>query len=145
MGMVVGGDKAWKMKHHGELVVAFHWVGSQGAEQEPALCLFPRYPAPGAGVVIIGLSAAYKYADAKTGEPTEYLLHQTIPFAQHMGMILTSGLLRKIADAIVDELPELVAMPPEPTTFELERRAAEARVGEMDIKVDGELMTTVAV
>ena len=42
---------------------------------------------------------------------------------------------RKIAEVIVDSLPDLVAMPPEPTGLNAQEQAA---VGELSIKLDGQ-------
>lgn len=139
-GIIVGGPQAHKVQRHGELAVAYHWVGSGGNDPEPTMCIYPAVPSRGAGVVMIGISAAYKYADPRSGEPTDYLLHQTIPFAKHMGMVMTSSTLRKIADVIVDGLPDLIAMPPEPYDFEAERRKAEGKVGEMRVIANGEVV-----
>lgn len=145
MGIVVGGKDAWKVYKTGELVVAFHWVGSQGNDPEPTMCLYPAHPSRKAGVVMIGISSAYKYADPRSGDPTPYLVQQTIPFAEHMGMVATSGLLRKIANTVVDFMNDLVMMPPEPEELEAIRRAKEGKAGEMSIIANGQTIMTAEV
>ena len=145
MGLTVGGSDAWKVHRTGELVVAFHWVGSGGKDPEPTMCLYPAHPSRKAGVVMIGLSSAYKYADSRSGDPTPYLVQQTIPFAEHMGMVATSGLLRKIADTVADFLPDLLKMPNEPLELEAIRKAKEGKVGEMAIIANGEKVLEVEV
>jgi hypothetical protein len=147
VGITVGDETAWKVRRHGDIVVAFHWVGAgQDAEEEPAMVLYPAIPSKGAGCVIICLSAAYKYADSRTGEPTVYLLQRLTQFAKQMGMVITSSAMRKIADVVVDSLPDLLIMPPEPNAVAIERALKETggvRLGEADIKVDGETIATV--
>lgn len=145
MGLMVGGDDAWKVHRTGELVVAFHWVGSGGNDPEPTMCLYPAHPSRKAGVVMIGLSAAYKYVDSRSGDPTPYLVQQCVPFSEHMGMVITSGTLRKIANTVVDFIPDLLAMPNEPDELDAIRRAKEGKVGEMSIIANGEKVLEVAV
>jgi hypothetical protein len=109
---------------------------------EPAMVLFPAIPGSGAGAYIIALSAAWRYADSYTGQPTPYLLQQTIPIARQLGMFITADTLRRIADIIVDTLPDLIAMPPEPADIETARKADAARqcghAGDLVVTVDGE-------
>ena len=145
MGIVVGGNDAWKVHKAGELVVAFHWVGSGGEDPEPTMCLYPAIPSRKAGVVMIGLSSAHRYADSKSGDPLPYLVQQTPVFANHMGMVLTSGTLRKIADAVVDFMPDLLRMPPEPPELDAIRRAKEGKAGDLSIIANGETIMEASV
>lgn len=132
MPVQIGGAKAWKVRQHGDIAVAFHWVN-----EEPAMILFPaRRSLPGAGAYAIALSAAFKYADSKSGAPTPYLVEQSVVAAQQLGFSKTDTFAaRKIAEVIVDSLPDLVEMPPEPQQFNQEQARA---IGEMAIKIDGE-------
>ncbi len=132
MPVQIGGAKAWKVRQHGDIAVSFQWVND-----EPAMILFPaRRSLPGAGAVVICLSAAFKYADARTGGPTPYLIHFSVQAAQQLGFTNSDTFAaRKIAEVIVDSLPDLVDMPPEPQQFNQEQAQA---IGEMAIKIDGE-------
>jgi hypothetical protein len=112
MGITVGGDKAWKTRRAGDIFISYQWVN-----EEPAMLLYPARPGPGAGVYAIALSSAWRYADSDTGMPTHYLIQQADVAAEVMGMLATTSTLRAIADAIVDGLPDLVEMPPEPAAF----------------------------
>jgi hypothetical protein len=47
------------------------------------------------------------------------------------------SVLHRIIDAIVEAAPDLVAMPPEPTSLAREREQAGAVVGELTIKDKG--------
>lgn len=133
MPVMVGGEKAWKVRKHGDIGVSFQWVN-----EEPAMILFPAAKInafQNAGAYVIGLSAAYKYADSKTGGPTPYLVRQAIAAAVQLGFMATDTFaVRKIADVIVDSLPDLCEMPPEPVAMTL-KQAQE--IGEILVKVDG--------
>lgn len=101
------------------------------------MILFPaRKSLPGAGAFVIALSAAFKYADSKSGAPTQYLIEASVMAARQMGFSPTDTFAsRKIAEVIVDSLPDLVDMPPEPQQFNQEQATA---IGEMAIKIDGQ-------
>jgi hypothetical protein len=132
MAVMIGGPKAWKTRQTGDIGVSYQWVND-----EPAMILFPaRHALPGHGAYVVCLSAAFKYADSKTGGPTPYLIEAAKHAADVMGMFPDQFTLRRIADVIVDGLPDLVDMPPEPVGFnEAEHRAI---AGEMTIRVDGQ-------
>lgn len=132
MPVQIGGAKAWKVRQHGDIAVAFQWVN-----EEPAMILFPaRRSLPGAGAFVIAISAAFKYADSKTGAPTPYLVRASVQAAQQLGFSPTDTFAaRRIAEVIVDSLPDLIDMPPEPQQFTQEQAQA---IGEMVIKIDGE-------
>lgn len=132
MPVQIGGPKAWKVRQHGDIGVSFQWVN-----EEPAMILFPaRRSLPGAGAYVICLSAAFRYANSKTGAPTPFLVQSAALAAKQFGFMPTDTFAaRKIAEVIVDSLPDLVDMPPEPTGMTKEQTAT---IGEMVIKVDGE-------
>ena len=132
MPVQIGGAKAWKVRSHGDIGVAFQWVN-----EEPAMILFPaRRSLPGAGAFVLDLSSAFKYANSQSGEPTLYLVKQSIAIAKHLGFGATDTYAaRKIAGVIVDSLPDLLSMPPEPQQFTEKQTQA---IGEMSLKVDGE-------
>lgn len=101
------------------------------------MILFPaRRSLSGAGAYVICLSVAWKYADSTSGEPTPYLVRAAVQGARQLGFSPTDTFAaRKIAEVIVDNLPDLIDMPPEPQQFNQEQQQA---IGEMVIKIDGE-------
>jgi hypothetical protein len=107
MGLIVGGEGAWKVRTQKDLVVAFHWVNG-----EPAMVLFPQRRRLGAAAYIIGLSHAYKYAE-KSGYPTPYCVKQAMVAAGVMAMDRTRQTCMNIVEVILDNLEDLVRMPPE--------------------------------
>lgn len=132
MPVLIGGPLAWKVRRHGDIGVSFQWVNG-----EPAMILFPAAKAlPGAGAYVIPIDTAHKYADSKTGAPTPWLVRQSIVAAKQLGYMGTDSFAaRKIADVIVDSLPDLIEMPPEPQAFNEQQAAA---IGELAIKIDGQ-------
>ena len=134
MPVQIGGPKAWKVRAHGDVGVSFQWVND-----EAAMILFPaRRSLPGAGAYVICLSAAFKYANSVTGEPTPFLIEASVVAAKQMGFSPTDTFAcRKIAEVIVDSLPDLVSMPPEPQQFNERQTQA---IGEMSIKMDGRVI-----
>ena len=107
MGIIVGGEDAWKVRAQKDLVVAFHWVNG-----EPAMVLFPQRRRLGAAAYIIGLSHAYKYAE-KNGYPTPYCVKQAMVAAGVMAMDQTRETCKNIVEVILDNLEDLIRMPPE--------------------------------
>lgn len=107
MGIVVGGEGAWKVRAQKDLVVAFHWVNG-----EPAMVLFPQRRRLGAAAYIIALSAAFKYAE-RSGYPTKYCVRQAMVAAGVMAMDQTRETCKNIVEVILDNLEDLVRMPPE--------------------------------
>lgn len=108
MGLIVGGPDAWKVRTSGDIVIAFHWVNG-----EPAMVLWPVRKPLGCVPYCIGLSHAYKYAK-NTGYPTPYCVTQAVAAAQVMGMDTGRETVKRIVEIILDNLEDLVRMPPEP-------------------------------
>jgi hypothetical protein len=79
----LGGDKAWRIRVFGDVVVAFHWVNG-----EPAMCLYPKRPRMygNRGAFIVCLSAAHKYAHANGYAIPEYMIPKALEAARVMGM-----------------------------------------------------------
>jgi hypothetical protein len=132
MGVILGGDTAWKVRVKGDIVCAFHWV--QG---EPAMCLYPRDKRLGAAAFVIKLSVAHQYARSN-GYPTKYLMEACGKAAVVMGMEAQGFTMHRIADVILDGLPDLVEMPPEPAFPKKKGQ----RAGEITLKLgDKEIAT----
>ena len=130
--VALGGETAWRVyRSQGGIGVAYHWI-----EGKPSMCLYPlsamTIKPPGA--YVIPQREAYRFAHSN-GEPE---LDEAIPAAARaceiMGVHQTPAMLRHIVDAILDGLPDLIEMPPEPEQL----KPVKPNVGEMAIKVDGE-------
>jgi hypothetical protein len=133
MSVMLGGDKTWKQRIKGDLVVTYQWVNG-----EPALILFPkRKQTLNSGAFAICLSAAYQYANSD-GSPTPYAISQALRGAEAMGFFPDKMTCIRIVDAIIDGIPDLIEMPPEnPGYNESKHREV---IGEMNIKQDGRVI-----
>lgn len=117
--------------------VFYQYIGvDRSRPDEPCMVLGSKGQRRAAWV--IPLSVAHIYANSATGAPTEYLVGATIKIAQALGLSPDKYVCRDIADAILDNLPELLAMPPAPeedTKAKIER--AVERHG-LNVSVNGE-------
>jgi hypothetical protein len=135
MGIVVGGQHAWKVERKGDIVRAFHWVNG-----EPAMVLFPVRKRLGAGAFVVCMSAAHKYA-RRDGYPTEYSIAQAHKAATLMAMDTNKGTVHNIVTTIIDGISDLVRMPPEP---QLPQKKL-ASIGEITLKSQGRVIGSVEV
>lgn len=100
----------------GDLRVIGTWYGTD--EVEPAIVILPAYRP--AKPCVIALSAAYKYDDAR------YCAHAARAFGKIMGLSDDMATTAKLADVIHGSLPDLLTIPPFPTTEEV--------VGEVEVQ-----------
>jgi hypothetical protein len=135
----LGGDKAWRIRKFGDIVVAFHWVNG-----EPAMCLYPKIPRTlgNRGAAIICLSAIHKYVKSNGDPEPSYLIPKAIEAARVMGMDETKFTVKRIADAILECVEDLVKMPPEPDSLQGPQGK---QVGEMSLMVNGHVIHEEAV
>lgn len=130
MGVMLGGEKAWKVYVKGDIVVSFQWVNG-----EPAMILYPKRPiGVGAGAFVLPIESAFKYADSKRGAPTPYCIEMAAKAADVMGLFPDRFTLFRIVDAIMEGLIDLIGMPPEPTGLNAKETEA---VGELLVKING--------
>jgi hypothetical protein len=129
MPVILGGPTALMTRKKGDLMISFQHVNG-----EEAMVLYPVNKRLGAGGYVICLSAAYKYV-----EPA-YLAAASYKAASVMGFNpdMERSIVHRIADAILENLEDLVRMKPEPKELE----EAGAKFGEMDLLVNGEIVTT---
>jgi hypothetical protein len=137
MGLVLGGDTAWKVFRKDAVVLAFHWV--QG---EPSMVLYPyggRLMLRKAVPYCLPLSRAHQLVkDGSNGAIVDSaVLWQIATTAVRvMGLGDDFQITKAVADLILNHLDDLCDMPPEPLAFERARRPAPT--GEVAFKVDGE-------
>jgi hypothetical protein len=142
MGMVIGGERAWRRFRKGDLAVALHWING-----EPAMVLFPAHLTESRvrriTPFVIPLSVGHEYV-ASDGHPNLVrALQGATEAAICLGMQPELSVVHRIIDAIVEAIPDLVAMPPEPTA--LQRVDRGPAVGELSIQVDGQVVKEVEV
>ena len=130
-------DVFWKVAEKGDIKIYFRWDADN--ENEPCMTLYPKFAglAMRPSGVDITLEDAWKFADSYSGQPSRYLISILVSIAQRMGMHPDRSLLHRIADAIVEYIPDLIAMPPKLQTHTDERKLQES-IGEATIKIDGQ-------
>ncbi len=133
MPLVIGGEKAWRVRRSGDIGISYHWVND-----EPAMILFPaKRSGPTTGAFVICMSAAWQYANSDGHPNLAYMVPTAAKAAKQMGFTSTDTFaVKAIIDAIIDGIPDLLDMPPDPPTYVDE--AVKQNVGDLTIKVDGE-------
>ncbi len=119
---MLGGPKARGQRILRGIVVSYQYV-----DGEPALVLFPLRKFPGAGAMIICLSAAWQYTD------DNYLVQSAQKGAEMMGLGSTKAAIYSVATVINECLEDLVKMKPEPE--EHKRVIGEGRLSQGDGQV----------
>jgi hypothetical protein len=142
MGIVVGGERAWRKFRKGDIAIALHWVNG-----EPAMVLFPAHMTQGRvqriTPFVIPLSVGHEYV-ASDGHPNLLrALKGATEAAMCLGMTPEMSTVHRIIDAIVETIPDLVSMPPEPVAMQRVDRGQP--VGELSIQVDGQVVKEVEV
>ena len=116
--------KAHKAFVIGDVLAILTWVND-----ERALVMMPAHRAQGAPWFIVCESAAYKYDDPR------YLARQAAKAASVMGMDESTSTWVRVADIIMNYLPDLIRMPAAP-----EPEKMLGSVGAMHLKADGEII-----
>jgi hypothetical protein len=142
MGIVVGGERAWRKYRKGDIAIALHWVNG-----EPAMVLFPAHMTQSRvqriTPYVIPLSVGHEYV-ASDGHPNLLrALQGATEAALCLGMTPEMSTVHRIIDAIVETIPDLVCMPPEPVAMQRVDRGP--TVGELSIQVDGQVVKEVEV
>lgn len=124
MSVLIGGEKAYLQRIAGDIVISYQWVN-----QEPAMIIWPKIKRLATkGAYVIPIDSAYKYADM------DYLVEAAAKAAEFIGMDESRFTIHRIATAILDGLPDLLEMPPEPNGL---NKLQNEQIGEAKIIVDG--------
>ena len=128
-----GGREAWKTRKQGDIGIAFHWITAGDFKDEPSMVLFPLRKRLGAAAFVIPMSKAFEYADSN-GYPSSELVSSSFKAAEVMAMDSTRMTAHRIADVILNNIEDLVKMPPAPPV----QRKHGPNVGEIALKSGGE-------
>jgi len=121
MGVSIDLARAHASHHYGEIIAVFTWVND-----ERALVLLPAYR-KGAPWFVVMESASFKY------DNPVYLARMSAKAAEVLGMEEAAGTAFKIANIIIEGLPDLIRMPSAP-----EPQMSKAAYGNMELRADGE-------
>lgn len=124
MGVQLDPRKAHKALVVGDVLMILTWVND-----ERAMVLMPAHRRQGAPWFVILESAAFKYDDPR------YLANQSAKAATIMGMAETTSTWVRVADIIMNYLPDLIRMPTAP-----EPEYVKAAIGEMHLLADGQVV-----
>ena len=112
--------KSYQAHVIGDILAILTWVND-----ERALVLMPAHRAQGAPWFVICESAAFLYDDP------HYLAHQSVKASSVLGMDETTSTWKRIADLILNYLPDLIRMPSAPAP------EVGKTIGEMTLLADG--------
>lgn len=112
----LGGAAAWKQYTKGDIVGSLQWVDLRAYGEthedgpEPVLAIFAANRRMDAGAYLIPATAAHQYADNR-GNPTMRLMGTAMKAAITLGFHPDRATVYRIADLVVDAIPDLVRMP----------------------------------
>lgn len=116
-----GGQNAYKTFKKGDVTVSLQWVQLNDWDEmpEPCMCLYRSNSSrlvqkQSGGAYVIPQNKACMYVDSKTGQPTKSLIAGASSAAIHMGFYPDQMTCFRIADAIVEAIPDLLYMPDVP-------------------------------
>lgn len=123
----------WKQRVKGDIAIYYRWEDNQ-----PCMTLYPAYPglAVRPSGVDFTMDVAYTLAGGD-GNPTAGLMQRLEKAAIVMGLFPDKWTCRRIADAIVEGIPDLLEMPPFPPASFVDDRKGQEVLGEGLIKVAG--------
>lgn len=133
MPVEFGGREAWRVRHSGDIGVAFHWVTAGELQDEPSMVLFPLRKRLGSAAYVLPLNRAYQFAESHGG-PGKELLSSALTAAKVMAMDETKSTVYRIATVILDNIEDLVKMPPAP----MKRADMSGPTGVMSLKIGGD-------
>jgi hypothetical protein len=124
MPFEVGGAKCWRKHRRGDLIAAMHWVNG-----EPALIFAAANGSGGAYAVPLG--SAYQYVRSDGYPEPVACACLAADVAEQLGVGQDKRTLFGITELLLDAVPDLLSMPPEPR---LDKAGSGAVVGELVIK-----------
>jgi hypothetical protein len=145
IGIKLGPQAHLIRQARGGLTVYFEWFDNDRNELgrgEPTLFIArtARFALSGnRGSVAIPMQHAHQHADSKTGAPTAYLIAFAARGCVELGLEPSRDNVRMLADAIVDNLPDLIKMPPEPHPDAF-ASAKSKPLGVIEVKADGKVV-----
>jgi hypothetical protein len=132
--MVMLGGDVYEQRTKGDIVYEFKWVNG-----EPVMLIYKRTLGKNTPAYMIELADAHKFA-MSNGHATQRLIrHYCVEAAKAIQAHHDKATMHRIIDVILDGIPILVAMPPEPKEQEVANRPSSGN-DELTVKVDGKVM-----
>lgn len=135
--MVMLGGDVYEQRTKGDITYEFKWVNG-----EPVMLIYKRTLGRNTPAYMIELADAHKFA-LSSGHATERLMkHYCVEAARAIQSHHDKATMHRLIDVILDGIPILVGMPPEPKAVEIANRPSTGN-DELTIKVDGKVIAEV--
>lgn len=106
----LGGERSWRTRVKGDIVVSFQWLDIGGEDPEPCMCLFPANRRMDTAAYVIPQRHAHAYATSDGGATPQHV-GTAFKAAIHMEFFPDKTTVHRIMDAIVENMPDLIEMP----------------------------------
>lgn len=126
--ILLGGKTAWRVRRVGPMVLSYQWL-----DGKPAMFVYPENRPEGYGALCIPLDSAHLWAKADGYPHLEHAIPTAMRAAPTMGVGVSKPGIHMIVDAVLEGIPDLLRMPPEPPR----RPKASPVLGELAIKEGG--------
>lgn len=137
--MVMLGGDVFDQRVTGDIVSEFKWV-----DGEPVMLIYKRVLGNNTPAYMIEMADAHLFA-LSSGAPSKALLGKLChEAARAIGSEHDKATIFRLIDVIMDGLPDLLRMPPEPKEHEIANRPSSGN-DEMSIKVNGQTVIEVVV
>jgi hypothetical protein len=146
-----GGSNAHKIFYKGDITVSLQWVQLDVSDDPaPCMCIYRSNASrmmakSNSGVYVIPQNTAYLYAGSKSGAPTQYLIEDTLEIAKYLGFFPDKTTCFRIAEAIVDAIPDLIRMPDASVDLHNKLFAKEKLGLDLQVKLNGSVIHEAAV
>lgn len=133
--VMLGGEWTYARRRSKGIIVEYTWQ-----KGEPVMILYKDAKHTRVGAYIIELDDAHNYANSD-GNMSVSLMAHAMEAAAAMGFDAHDRYaVRSIMDVILDNLEELITMPPAPAAMEAQEKRQAGTVGELTFKADGRTM-----
>jgi hypothetical protein len=137
--MVMLGGDVYEQRFTGDIVSEFKWV-----DGEPVMLIYKRTLGTNSKAYMIEMKDAHEFA-MSNGHPTRALLEKhSLEAARALNSEHDKATCFRIITVIMDGIPDLLSMPPEPKAIEIANRPSSGN-DELSIKIDGKTMIEVQV
>lgn len=132
--MVMLGGDVWDQRKKGDLIIEFKWVSG-----EPVMLLYKNTLGSQSQAFMIEFADAYKFARADGNATRELMSTYSHEAAKAIGCEHDKASVYRIITAIMENIGDLLMMPPEPKALEIANRPSSGH-DELSIKVNGQVV-----
>lgn len=129
--MVMLGGDVYEQLHKGDVTYEFKWV-----DGEPVMLIYKRTLGASSPAYMIEMLDAHKFAKSNGYATKELLSKYCNDAAKAVGCEHDKATIFRMIDVILDGIPILLRMPPEPKAIEIANRPSSGN-DELSIKIDG--------